>query len=130
MATVSDALVFFGATGDLAYKQIFPALQAMVVRGHLNVPIVGVAKAGWGVDQLLERARDSLAHQSGGVEEDAFGRLRALLRYVDGDYRDPAIHDRSAPNDVLLSRNAPLRRAQGPLEAPPFHAKRLRPAEA
>ena len=94
MATVSDALVFFGATGDLAYKQIFPALQAMVVRGHLNVPIVGVAKAGWGVDQLLERARDSLAHQGGGVEEDAFGRLRALLRYVDGDYRDPATFDR------------------------------------
>ena len=94
MATVSDALVFFGATGDLAYKQIFPALQAMVVRGHLNVPIVGVAKAGWGVDQLLDRARDSLAHHSGGVEEDAFGRLRALLRYVDGDYRDPATFDR------------------------------------
>ena len=94
MATVSDALVFFGATGDLAYKQIFPALQAMVVRGHLNVPIVGVAKAGWGVDQLLDRARDSLAHQSGHVDEDAFGRLRALLGYVDGDYRDPATFDR------------------------------------
>src|SRR5947209_3069517 len=94
MATVSDALVFFGATGDLAYKQIFPALQAMVVRGHVNVPIVGVAKAGWGLDQLLARARDSLAHHSGSVDEDAFGRLRALLRYVDGDYRDPATFDR------------------------------------
>ena len=72
MAERSDALVFFGATGDLAYKQIFPALQAMVVRGHLNVPIVGVAKAGGGLDQLLARARDSLAHHSVSVDEDAF----------------------------------------------------------
>jgi glucose-6-phosphate 1-dehydrogenase len=94
MAIVSDALVFFGATGDLAYKQIFPALQAMVVRGHVNVPIIGVAKAGWGLDQLLARARDSLAHHTGSVDEDAFGRLRALLRYVDGDYSDPATFDR------------------------------------
>jgi len=54
----SDALVFFGATGDLAYKKIFPSLQAMVKRGHLNVPIVGVAKAGWNLDQLRTRAKD------------------------------------------------------------------------
>jgi len=51
----SDALVFFGATGDLAYKKIFPALQAMIKRGHLNVPVVGVAKAGWNLDQLRGR---------------------------------------------------------------------------
>jgi glucose-6-phosphate 1-dehydrogenase len=93
VAIVSDALVFFGATGDLAYKQIFPALQAMVVRGHLNVPIVGVAKAGWDLDQLVARARDSLVHHAGRVDEHAFGRLQALLRYVDGDYRDPATFD-------------------------------------
>jgi glucose-6-phosphate 1-dehydrogenase len=90
MATAhADALVFFGATGDLAYKQIFPSLQAMIRRGHLTVPIVGVAKAGWGLEQLKARARDSLA-QHGGVDEAAFTKLCALLRYVDGDYRDPA----------------------------------------
>jgi glucose-6-phosphate 1-dehydrogenase len=82
-----DALVFFGATGDLAYKQIFPALQAMVRRGQLDLPVVGVAKSGWGLDQLKERARDSLEHH-GGVDEAAFSRLSSLLRYVDGDYRD------------------------------------------
>ena len=93
MADTSDALVFFGASGDLAYKQIFPALQAMVRRGQLNVPIVGVAKAGWGRDQLVARARDSLAHH-GGVDEAAFAKLTALLSYVDGDYRDPATFER------------------------------------
>src|SRR5262245_57323829 len=56
----SDALVFFGATGDLAYKKIFPALQAMVKRGHLDIPVIGVAKAGWNLDQLRARAKDSL----------------------------------------------------------------------
>jgi len=57
----SDALVFFGATGDLAYKKIFPALQAMVKRGHLNVPVVGVAKAGWDLDRLRARAQSELS---------------------------------------------------------------------
>jgi glucose-6-phosphate 1-dehydrogenase len=56
----ADALVFFGATGDLAYKKIFPSLHAMVKRGHLNVPVVGVPKAGWNLDQLRARAKDSL----------------------------------------------------------------------
>ena len=84
----SDALVFFGATGDLAYKQIFPALQALIRRGRLDMPIIGVAKAGWGLDQLVERARDSLEHH-GGVDQAAFEHLRQRLRYVDGDYRDP-----------------------------------------
>ena len=56
----SDALVFFGATGDLAYKKIFPALQAIVKRGNLNVPVIGVAKAGWNLDQLKARAKDSV----------------------------------------------------------------------
>ena len=67
----SDALVFFGATGDLAYKQIFPALQALVKRRHLNIPIVGVAKAGWDLDQLKDRARDSVS-KHGGLDEAPF----------------------------------------------------------
>ncbi len=85
----SDALVFFGATGDLAYKKIFPALQAMVKRGHLDAPVIGVAKAGWGVDELRARARDSVT-QHGGLDLAAFETLCGLLLYVDGDYRDAA----------------------------------------
>jgi glucose-6-phosphate 1-dehydrogenase len=84
----SDAFVFFGATGDLAYKKIFPALQAMIKRGHLNIPVVGVAKAGWNLEQLKARAHDSL-EQHGGVDAAAFEKLSSLLRYVDGDYQDP-----------------------------------------
>ena len=84
----SDALVFFGATGDLAYKKIFPSLQAMVKRGSLNVPVVGVAKADWNLDQLRARAHDSL-EKHGGVDRAAFEKLAGLLRYVDGDYKDP-----------------------------------------
>jgi glucose-6-phosphate 1-dehydrogenase len=84
----SDALVFFGATGDLAYKKIFPALQAMSKRGHLDIPIVGVAKAGWNVDQLRARARESV-EKHGGIDREAFDRMCRLLRYVDGDYQDP-----------------------------------------
>jgi len=87
--THSDALVFFGATGDLAYKKIFPALQAMVKRGTLNVPVIGVAKAGWGLDQLKARAKDSL-EKHGGLDDAAWEKLSSLLRYVDGDYADPA----------------------------------------
>ncbi len=85
----SDALVFFGATGDLAYKKIFPALQAMAKRGTLHVPIIGVAKAGWTLDQLRTRAQDSV-EKYGGIDRDAFATLSGLLRYVDGDYKDPA----------------------------------------
>src|SRR5271155_2873244 len=85
----SDALVFFGATGDLAYKKIFPALQAMVKHGSLNVPVIGVARAGWTLDQLRARARDSV-EKHGSVDPAAFDRVSALLRYVDGDYQDPA----------------------------------------
>jgi glucose-6-phosphate 1-dehydrogenase len=84
----SDALVFFGATGDLAYKKIFPSLQAMAQRGHLDVPVIGVAKAGWGLDQLKARARDSV-EQHGGLHPAAFDKLCGLLRYVDGDYQEP-----------------------------------------
>jgi glucose-6-phosphate 1-dehydrogenase len=87
--THSDALVFFGATGDLAYKKIFPSLQAMVKRGTLNMPVIGVAKAGWNLDQFRNRAYDSL-EKHGGVDRAAFDKLSSLLRYVDGDYQDPA----------------------------------------
>src|SRR5262245_42651556 len=88
-AVHSDALVFFGATGDLAYKKIFPSLQAMLKRGHLAVPVIGVAKSGWKLDQLRARARDSL-ERHGGLDPAAFDKLGGLLRYVDGDYKDPA----------------------------------------
>lgn len=84
----SDALVFLGATGDLAYKKIFPALQSMVKRGHLTVPVIGVAKAGWSLEQFRQRAKDSL-EKHGGVDADAFGKLSGLLHYVDGDYENP-----------------------------------------
>lgn len=85
----SDALVFFGATGDLAYKKIFPALQSMIKRGTLNVPVIGVAKAGWNLDQLKDRAKDSL-EKHGGLDQGAWEKLSSLLHYVDGDYEDPA----------------------------------------
>ena len=84
----SDALVFFGATGDLAYKKIFPALQAMAKKGPLDFPVVGVAKSGWGLDQLVERAKASVSEHGGGADPGAFPRLARQLRYVDGDYSD------------------------------------------
>jgi glucose-6-phosphate 1-dehydrogenase len=85
---VSDAIVFFGATGDLAYKQIFPALQGLIRDEGLDVPIIGIAKAGWTLDQLKARAKDSLSAH-GGLDAKAFAKLASLLRYVDGDYNDP-----------------------------------------
>jgi len=85
----SDAFVFFGATGDLAYKQIFPSLQGLIRDEGLNTPIIGVAKSGWTLDQLKVRAKDSL-EKHGGVDEAAFKKLTELLRYVDGDYADAA----------------------------------------
>jgi glucose-6-phosphate 1-dehydrogenase len=84
-----DALVFFGASGDLAYKKIFPALQAMVKRGLLDVPVIGVAKSGWGLARLQARMRESL-EQHGGIDANAFAKLLTLLGYVDGDYADAA----------------------------------------
>ena len=116
----SDALVFFGATGDLAYKKIFPSLQAMVKRGHLNVPVVGVAKAGWNLDQLRARAKDSL-EKHGGLDPAAFEKLVGLLRYVDGDYQDPstftalraATQRRETPS-ALPGNSASVVRNRGP----------------
>ncbi len=85
----SDALVFFGATGDLAYKQIFPSIQGLIRDEGLDVPIIGVAKSGWSLDQLKARAKDSLEHH-GGIDEKAFRKMTELLRYVDGDYANAA----------------------------------------
>jgi glucose-6-phosphate 1-dehydrogenase len=85
----SDALVFFGATGDLAHKKIFPALQAMVRRGNLDVPVIGVARAGWTLEQFCRHARDSV-EKHGGVDEAAFAKLCSLLQYVNGDYDSSA----------------------------------------
>jgi glucose-6-phosphate 1-dehydrogenase len=85
----SDAIVFFGASGDLAYKQIFPSLMRLVRDEGVNVPIVGVAKSGWTLEHLKNRAKDSL-EQHGGADQEAFQKLVSLLHYVDGDYNDPA----------------------------------------
>ena len=87
----ADALVFFGATGDLAYKKIFPALQAMVKRGTLNVPVVGMARGGWNLDRLKARAKESV-EKHGGFDPAAFEKLSGLMQYVDGDYNDPATY--------------------------------------
>ncbi len=102
----SDALAFFGATGDLAHKMVFPALYAMEKRGALDMPVVGVARSDWGVEQLRARARDSIETFGGGVDDTAaFDRLCSSLRYVSGDYTDPATF-------------AALRRELGPAERP------------
>src|SRR5580692_5533991 len=86
---ISDALVFFGATGDLAYKQIFPSLQRLAKRGKLKGPVIGVAKAGWNLDNLKARARDSV-EKHGGIDTEGLNDLLSRLRYVDGDYSDSA----------------------------------------
>jgi glucose-6-phosphate 1-dehydrogenase len=90
----SDALVFFGITGDLAYKKIFPALQNMARKGRLKVPVIGVARSGWTLEQLVERARASVTEHGGGVDAKGFEILAASLRYIDGDYNDPATFTR------------------------------------
>jgi len=84
----SDAFVFFGATGDLAFKKIFPALQAMIKHGHLDVPVIGVARSAKNVDELRARVRTSL-EEHGGLDAAAFDKLSSLLRYVQGDNSDP-----------------------------------------
>src|SRR3984893_8133762 len=90
---VSDAIVFFGATGDLAYKKIFPALQGLIRDEGLDIPIIGVAKAGWSLDQLKARAKNSISSH-GGLDPKAFAKLTSLLRYVDGDYNNLATYVR------------------------------------
>src|SRR5450756_235675 len=105
-AAVSDALVFFGATGDLAHKKIFPALYRMVKRGALAVPVVGVAFSQWDLPRLRDHARDSIAHADGGVDDpDALDRFLSLLNYIDGDYGDPATF--AALRDALAGARRP-----------------------
>src|SRR5271165_5112135 len=85
----SDALVFFGITGDLAYKQVIPALQALLRDGRLDVPIIGVAKTGWSLEQVKARVRASLEAR-GVLDESTLALLYERLHYIDGDYGDPA----------------------------------------
>jgi len=110
----SDALVFFGATGDLAYKQIFPALQAMMLRDGLDLPIICVAHSGWTLEQLRQRAHDSLVQaaknkhdsEGGSIDEAAFAKLSAHMQYVDGDYNDLATFEQL--KKALGNAKAPL----------------------
>jgi hypothetical protein len=89
-ASDSDALVLFGVTGDLAHKMIFPALYAMVKKGALKVPVIGVAFPKWSMARLHKRVTDSI-ERSGGIDNKrAFQQLLSLLKYVSGDYKDPA----------------------------------------
>ncbi len=101
-----DALVLFGATGDLAFKKIFPALQAMIKRGHLTVPVIGVAKANRSEAELRDRIRESLTQFGGGIDDAAFARLIRSLRFVDGDYRE---------DEIFARLRRELGRAQRPL---------------
>src|SRR5579863_2997110 len=101
----SDALVFFGATGDLAYKKIFPALQAMIKRGHLDMPIIGVARPPWELARFVERAKASL-EEHGGLDQAAFSRLCSSLRYLGGDYQDKGTFARL--REMLGSIQRPL----------------------
>jgi glucose-6-phosphate 1-dehydrogenase len=100
----SDALVFFGATGDLAYKKIFTSLQAMIKRGNLDVPVIGVARSGWSLDRFHARVKDAI-EKHGGIDPDAFQKLISLVRYLDGDYKDP---------ETFRKLRAELRDAQHP----------------
>ncbi|MFB3887183.1 MAG: glucose-6-phosphate dehydrogenase [Thermodesulfobacteriota bacterium] len=113
-ASRSDAFVFFGATGDLAYKKIFPALQAMIRRGRLDMPIIGVAKRDWTSDLLQQRARESL-EKYGGLDPESFAKFSSRLQYVSGDYRDEATYTR-------------IRKALGNAERP-LHYLAIPPSE-
>jgi glucose-6-phosphate 1-dehydrogenase len=107
-----DALVFFGATGDLAYKKIFPALHAMARHGRLTMPVIAVAKSGWTLDELRARARESV-ERHGGLDRDAFDALMRALIYIDGDYGDAGTFDR------LTAALGPNRRPVHYLAIPP-----------
>ena len=105
--TLSDALVFFGVTGDLAYKQIFPALQSMIRHNHFNVPVIGVAGRPWKIEQLREHVHKSL-EEHGGVDKDAFDKLCSQLQYVSGNYNEEATYTK-------------LRQALGPVQRPLYY---------
>ena len=100
-----DALVLFGATGDLMHRKIYPALQALVRRGELDMPVIGLARQGWSLERLRARIRDSL-ERHGGVDRHAFAKLARQIRYVEGDYRDPGLFDRLC--SVLGDAKQPL----------------------
>ena len=104
-ADISDAFVFFGASGDLAYKQIFPALQALIQHEQLDIPVIGVAKSNWNLDQFKARAKDSL-EKNGGLNAAAFEKLSSLLQYIDGDYGDATTF--SKIKEALGSAKRPL----------------------
>ncbi len=89
----SDALVIFGATGDLCFKKIFPALYNLVRRGHLSIPVIGVARAGWNAQKLADHVRDSVHTAVKQVDESILSKLTSLLKYVDGDYTKPATYE-------------------------------------
>src|ERR1035441_3488812 len=101
----SDALVIFGVTGDLAHKMIFPALYAMVKKGVLEVPVVGVAFPKWSMVRLHKRVTDSIKRSGGIDNKRAFQRLLSLLKYVSGDYKDPATF--AAIKEVLDNARRP-----------------------
>jgi len=105
-AAASDALVIFGVTGDLAYKQIFPALHAMIRRGRLDVPILGMARAGSSLDELRARAKASI-EEKGPLDSAAFAVLSRLLRYIGGNYEDAATFDalRAPPSAARSASN-------------------------
>jgi glucose-6-phosphate 1-dehydrogenase len=103
--TPADALVFFGATGDLAYKKIFPALHGMARHGQLTMPVIAVAKSGWTIDQLRARAQESV-EQHGHIDRDAFASLMRSLTYIDGDYNDASTFVRLA--DVIGPNGRPV----------------------
>lgn len=102
----ADALVLFGATGDLAHKKLFPSLHKMAQRGNLQVPVIGVAKSDWSLQQLRAYAHDGIERFGGGVDDVAFARLAGFLRYVDGDYHEPATFE--ALRRMLGSASRPL----------------------
>ena len=102
----SDALVIFGATGDLCFKKIFPALYNLVRRGHLSIPVIGVARAGWNADKLADHVRDSVHTAVKKVDESVLSKLTSLLKYVDGDYTKPATYE--ALKNALEGAKRPL----------------------
>ena len=113
--TDSDALVIFGATGDLCFKKIYPALYNLVRRGHLSVPVIGVARAGWNLDKLADHVRDSVHTAVKNADESVLSKLTALLKYVDGDYTKRETYDslKKALGDASDDRRVSSARQHG-----------------